>query len=104
MDLELLDIAGIIGLIVIIALFFAIKVKKPEHDALERSVSSSDPRVSEMALHLQKELKGIKRRIDDMQFAQRRLDDRISSLQMARGIENEQVKYLTQNIHHTSGG
>jgi len=97
MDWQTITIAGFIALVVVLALFFSVKETRPV-PVLEQSLSSSDHHVSEIATHVQRELKGIKHRMEDIEFNQRKLNDKISALQMARGIESEQVKYLTQNV------
>jgi len=96
MDWQTITIAGFIALAVVLVLYFSVKETGPVH-VLEQSLSSSDHHASEITTHVQRELKGIKHRIEDIEFNQRKLNDKISSLQMARGIESEQVKYLTQN-------
>lgn len=95
MDWQTITIAGFIALAVVLVLYFSVKETRPVH-VLEQPLSSSAHQ-SYITTHVQRELKGIKHRMEDIEFNQRKLNDKISALQMARGIESEQVKYLTQN-------
>tara|TARA_X000001036_G_scaffold437320_1_gene482379 strand:- start:1594 stop:1902 length:309 start_codon:yes stop_codon:yes gene_type:complete len=100
MDWQTITIAGFIALVVVLLLFFSVKepslVRTPVQ-AQEQSLSTGNHHAPEITTRVQKELKGIKHRIEDIEFNQRKLSDRIAALQLARGIESEQVKYLTQN-------
>ena len=98
MDLQLILAGCVIVTIIVMIIFMSMKETRPVH-AVEQPLSPGDHHASQITTHVQRELKGIKHRMEDIEFNQRKLSDKIAALQMARGIEGEQVKYLTQNIN-----
>ncbi len=96
MDWQTITIAGFIALAVVLVLFFSVKETRPV-SIPSADFATTDLHAHEMMTHVQTELKHIKQVIEDIQFDQRKINDKIAALQMARGIESEQVKYLTQN-------
>ena len=96
MNWQTITVAGFIVLVVVLVFYFSVKETRPV-SVLEQPLTSGEYNPVEVIAGFQEELKNINAVIQNIQFEQLKLNDKVSSLQMARGIENEQIKYLTQN-------
>ena len=96
MDWQTITIAGFIALAFVLVLYFS--VKEPRSGSIPSAdFATADLSASQITTHVQRELKGTKDRMENIEFNQRKLSDKIDALHVARGIDIEQVKYLTQN-------